>query len=290
MSQRCQRRRSSELSPRRPTRLQGRGRRTPRLPSAQPAFSWDHSRRWVSRRLTSFSALGARRSPTADRRAPAHLRPSPPSSARPRRFSTAWAEALQFGGEHARAIEVQERAFADTSGAVCGRRPRTGALACVPVRVRSRQRGRGQWLDGAGGEHAEGVRESAAHGWLILDRAPWTSDAAEREHCATAAIAIARRYGEQGPRVRCNGAPRRGVRRSGRVTEGMTLLDEAMAAVASGEVVGVGPAGEIYCRLLSACERATDVRRAEQWLVPRLDSRPGRLWCRRPAGRTMAGS
>lgn len=46
----------------------------------------------------------------------------------------------------------------------------------------------------------------------------------------------------------------------------MTLLDQAMAAVASGEVVRVGPAGEIYCRLLSACERATDVRRAEQWL------------------------
>ena len=40
-----------------------------------------------------------------------------------------------------------------------------------------------------------------------------------------------------------------------------------MAAVVSGEVVGVGPAGEIYCRLLSACERATDVRRAEQWLA-----------------------
>ena len=53
----------------------------------------------------------------------------------------------------------------------------------------------------------------------------------------------------------------------GASAEGMRLLDQAMAAVASGEVVGVGPAGEIYCRLLSACERATDVRRAEQWLA-----------------------
>jgi DNA-binding CsgD family transcriptional regulator len=53
---------------------------------------------------------------------------------------------------------------------------------------------------------------------------------------------------------------------SGRVAEGMTLLDQAMVSVAAGEVVGVGPAGEIYCRLLSACERATDIRRAEQWL------------------------
>ncbi len=53
---------------------------------------------------------------------------------------------------------------------------------------------------------------------------------------------------------------------SGRISEGMTLLDQAMAAVAAGEVRGVGAAGEIYCRLLAVCERATDVRRAEQWL------------------------
>jgi DNA-binding CsgD family transcriptional regulator len=46
----------------------------------------------------------------------------------------------------------------------------------------------------------------------------------------------------------------------------MTLLDQVMAAVAAGEVASVGAAGEIYCRLLSACELATDIRRAEQWL------------------------
>ena len=54
---------------------------------------------------------------------------------------------------------------------------------------------------------------------------------------------------------------------SGRVAEGMTLLDETMAAVSGGEVAGVGTIGEIYCRLFSACERAADVRRAEQWLA-----------------------
>ena len=47
----------------------------------------------------------------------------------------------------------------------------------------------------------------------------------------------------------------------------MTLLDQAMAAVSGGEVVGHGAVGEIYCRLLSACERAADVRRAEQWMA-----------------------
>jgi DNA-binding CsgD family transcriptional regulator len=54
---------------------------------------------------------------------------------------------------------------------------------------------------------------------------------------------------------------------AGRVAEGMTLLDETMAAVSGGEVKGVGAIGEIFCRLLRACERAADVPRAEQWLA-----------------------
>jgi hypothetical protein len=39
-----------------------------------------------------------------------------------------------------------------------------------------------------------------------------------------------------------------------------------MAAVSAGEVTGHGAVGEIYCRLLSACEHAGDVRRAEEWM------------------------
>ena len=53
---------------------------------------------------------------------------------------------------------------------------------------------------------------------------------------------------------------------SGRVGEGMKLLDQAMAAVAAGEVSGHGAIGEIYCRLLGACEHAGDVRRAAEWM------------------------
>ena len=47
----------------------------------------------------------------------------------------------------------------------------------------------------------------------------------------------------------------------------MLLIDEAMAAVTGGEVVGTVSIGEIYCRLLGACERATDIRRAKQWIA-----------------------
>lgn len=40
-----------------------------------------------------------------------------------------------------------------------------------------------------------------------------------------------------------------------------------MVAVSGGEVAGHGAVGEICRRLLSACEHAADVRRAEQWMA-----------------------
>jgi hypothetical protein len=76
---------------------------------------------------------------------------------------------------------------------------------------------------------------------------------------------------------------------AGRVAEGMTLLDETMAAVSGGEVKDVGAIGEIFCRLLRACERAADVPRTEQWLAL---ARRSVVWTssRRRAGSTTGGS
>ena len=51
-----------------------------------------------------------------------------------------------------------------------------------------------------------------------------------------------------------------------RVEEGMALLDEALAAVAGGDVEDFITVEEIFCQLFSACEHARDVRRAEQWI------------------------
>ena len=177
-------------------------------------------------------------------------------------------EALQFGGEHARAIEVKERAFAEYErrGLRAEAAELARWLAFLHVSVHGNVAAANGWMARAESV-LEGVEESAAHGWLMLDRAPWTSDASEREQFATAAIAIARRFGDRDLEFDAMALLGEAYVAAGRVTEGMRLLDQAMAAVASGEVVGVGPAGEIYCRLLSACERATDVRRAEQWLA-----------------------
>ena len=177
-------------------------------------------------------------------------------------------EALQFGGEHRRAIVLKERAFAEYErrGLRVEAAELARWLAFLHVSVHGNVAAANGWMARAE-SLLEGVEESAAHGWLTLDRAPWISDASEREQLATAAIAIARRYGDRDLEFDAMALLGEAYVASGRVTAGMTLLDQAMAAVASGEVARVGPAGEIYCRLLSACERATDVRRAEQWLA-----------------------
>jgi DNA-binding CsgD family transcriptional regulator len=178
-------------------------------------------------------------------------------------------EALQFGGDHAGAIEVKERACAEYERR--GQRAEASELArwvaFLYVSVQGNVAAANGWMARAE-SLLEGVEECAAHGWLMLDRGPWTSDASEREQLATAAIAIARRYGDRDLEFDAVALLGDAYVACGRVAEGMTLLDQAMAAVAAGEVGAVGPVGEIYCRLLSACERATDVRRAEQWLGP----------------------
>ncbi len=51
-----------------------------------------------------------------------------------------------------------------------------------------------------------------------------------------------------------------------RVEEGMLLLDESLAAAAGGEVEDFVILEEIFCQMFSACERAQDVGRAEQWI------------------------
>ena len=113
----------------------------------------------------------------------------------------------------------------------------------------------------------EGVDECAAHGWLTLDHAPFTRDPSERERLALAALAIGRRYGDADLEFDALALLGQVYVVSGRRAEGMKLIDEAMAAISGGEVVGVGTIGDIYCRLLSACEHVADVRRAEEWLA-----------------------
>jgi DNA-binding NarL/FixJ family response regulator len=177
-------------------------------------------------------------------------------------------QAAHFLGEHREAIELKERAFAAYRRA--GEQAKAAEvarwLAFLYGAVQGNRAAANGWMAWAE-RLLEGVEESVEHGRLALDRAPWTDDPDERERHALEALRIARRFGDRDLEFSAQALLGHAYVLRGRREEGMTLIDEAMAAVAGGEVGAVDSIGEIYCRLLGACERATDVRRAEQWIA-----------------------
>jgi DNA-binding NarL/FixJ family response regulator len=177
-------------------------------------------------------------------------------------------QAAHFQGRHLEAIELLERAFAAYSHR--DMRPEAAEVArwvaFLYAALHGNMAAANGWMARAE-SLLEGAEESVEHGRLALDRAPWTDDPAEREKHAMVALAIARRFGDRDLEFSAQALLGHAYVTAGRVAEGMSLIDEAMAAVAGGEVARIDSIGEIYCRLLGACERATDLRRAEQWMA-----------------------
>ena len=86
-----------------------------------------------------------------------------------------------------------------------------------------------------------------------------------------------RRFGD--PDLVANGLNAQGrmLLYSGRVPEGLALLDEAMVGISTGDVSPIF-AGEIYCSLIEACQEVSDYGRAAEWtsaLTSWIDAQPG---------------
>ncbi|MDQ3720633.1 MAG: LuxR C-terminal-related transcriptional regulator [Actinomycetota bacterium] len=175
--------------------------------------------------------------------------------------------ALHFQGEYTRAIELTERAFAAYRqlDKPVEAADRARWLAFLHGTINSNMAVASGWMARAETLLA-GEDECAGHGWLALDRAPFTDDAADRQRLAAAALALARRFGDVDLEYDALALLGESYVASGRVAEGMQLIDEAMTAVSAGEVTAIVPVGDICCRLLSACEMALDITRAEQWM------------------------
>jgi len=176
-------------------------------------------------------------------------------------------QAAHFLREYDRATELKERAFAAyrEEGDAVKAADTARWLAFLHGTYEGNYAAASGWM-GRAKSMLEAVPECAGHGWLVLNTAVFSDTAADREKCAMSALAIARRFGDTD--LEFDALALLGECRvaTGRVAEGMKLLDEAMAAATGGEVGSHGAVGEICCRLLSACELATDVRRAEQWM------------------------
>jgi DNA-binding CsgD family transcriptional regulator len=81
---------------------------------------------------------------------------------------------------------------------------------------------------------------------------------------AAAAVEIGERFGDRDLFALAIHVQGTVVAKSGRIAEGMRLLDEAMVAVTAGECSPV-VAGIVYCGVILACEDAYEVRRAQEW-------------------------
>jgi DNA-binding CsgD family transcriptional regulator len=178
------------------------------------------------------------------------------------------AQALFSDGDYAGAIDHGERAFAafrangqDIRAAGCARF--VGYLYGV---VHGNGAAMSGWL-GRAVRLIEAAGDCPERARIELTRATLTDDPAERERHLAAAAEIAHRHGDTD--VVFDAMSQRGLHlvASGAVDAGMALLDEALAAVAAGEVRDLVSVGAMYCKMLHACELTSDVRRAEDWLA-----------------------
>ena len=118
-------------------------------------------------------------------------------------------------------------------------------------------------------------RDCVEQGYLLIPRMFQQEATGDRPGAiATAgeAIRIAERFGDADLFALVAQAQGHVLILDGRVKEALPLLDEAMVAVANGELSPV-PSGLVYCGVILACQLAYELRRAREWTAALSD------WC-----------
>jgi DNA-binding NarL/FixJ family response regulator len=182
-------------------------------------------------------------------------------------------------GDYAGALLLKERAFGALRAR--GETRRAARLAAYHIAIDhigvfGNQAVAAGWLE-RGTRLAEESGDCVEAGWVALARALHSADAAARERFVEEAARTAARFDD--PDLHFDTLAYAGLAlvEGGRIGAGMRRLDEAAAAARGGEVSSEVVAGEIYCKLLVACEATLDVRRAEEWqqvTSPVADPRP----------------
>jgi ATP/maltotriose-dependent transcriptional regulator MalT len=121
----------------------------------------------------------------------------------------------------------------------------------------------------------EGQEQCVEHGYLLLPqglRAVMQGDVAKAYETFAQAAAIGQKYSDRDLlAMALHGQGRAAIRR-GEIARGVTLLDEAMVAVRTGELTPI-ISGIVYCGLIESCRETFDLRRAQEWTAALND------WC-----------
>jgi DNA-binding CsgD family transcriptional regulator len=177
------------------------------------------------------------------------------------------AEVRYWQADYAAAIDLRERAYAGFRARGETRYPAKLAgyhLAFDYAALHGNMAVANGWLE-RGRRLAEVSGDCPERGWVELACVLASSDPTVRDRHIAAALDIARRHGDADLEFDALAYAGVALVERGRFGEGMRRLDEAAAAALGGEVASPTAAGEIYCKMLLACEVALDVPRAEQW-------------------------
>jgi DNA-binding CsgD family transcriptional regulator len=177
------------------------------------------------------------------------------------------AEVRYWQGNYASAIELRERAYAGFRARGETRYPAKLAayhLAFDYAAVHGNFAAANGWLE-RGRRLAEVSGDCAERGWVELAGVLATDDPVAKDRHVAAALDIARRFSDADLEFDALAYSGVALVEQGQLDDGMRRLDESAAAARGGEVTSHTTAGEIYCKMLLACEMALDVRRAEQW-------------------------
>ena len=180
--------------------------------------------------------------------------------------------ALRWLEDFPRCFEVQERAYvlyreagdSRSAGRMATRLGRDNLL------VRGDAAVAGGWMARAA-RLLEAVEHGPEHGWLALRQGQMAlyglHDPQAGEELARTAQEVGARAGDVDLEMAGLSLAGLALVRSGRVQDGMSLLDEATAAAVGGEVRAHDVAGGICCDLIFACKWVQDFERAGQWCV-----------------------
>jgi DNA-binding CsgD family transcriptional regulator len=169
--------------------------------------------------------------------------------------------------EYPRAIDELERAYAGYRGAGDGadsaRVART--LAYLYGSAAGDWAVASGWIARAKTLLSE-LPDSSERGWVALTEGMFAAERHAKNEAFGTALQIGRSTGDADLIFATSSYLGASLVHADRVEEGMVLLDEALAAVAGGDVEDFVVVEEIFCQLFSACEYARDVQRAEQWI------------------------